>query len=265
MYRWLLAPAALWLAVFVALPSLILLAVAMGHSVEAVPPVALGLSFGKLGEAVTDPLYLGGFLASLQVAFVSAAICLVIGYPMALAIARSRRSSLLLLLIVLPLWSGFLLRVMAWIGLLRDEGWINAVLVWFGFGKLVMLHTDFAMILGIVYAYLPFLILPVQARLAAADPALEMAAADLGASPSQVFRRVTLPLSLPGVVAGFLLVFIPATGEFVIPALLGAPDSLTMGRVIWDSFFQENDWPQAAALSVVLLGVLLGPFAVVRK
>lgn len=264
-YRLLLLPAAVWLAAFVGAPSLMLLAIALGHSIEAVPPIAFGLSGEKLRLAVSDPLYREGFVASLRVGLISAVLCLLIGYPMALGIARARSRSLLLL-VVLPLWSGFLLRLMAWIGILRDEGWLNALLRATGIieAPLQMLHTDGAMYLGMVYTYLPFLILPLHARLAAADPALEAAAADLGASPWRVFRHVTLPLSLPGALAGFLLVFVPVTGEFVIPSLLGAPDSLTMGRVIWDTFAQENDWPQAAALAVVLLAALLVPTLALR-
>ena len=168
---------------------------------------------------------------------------------------------LLRALVLLPLLTGVLLRLTAWIAILRDEGYLNVALLALGLADapLHLLHTEAAMLVGLAYVYLPFMILPIEARLSAADPALEQAAADLGAPPWRVFRHVTLPLSLPGVLAGIVLVAVPVSGEVIVPALLGAPENLTLGRVIWDAFFQERDWPQAAALAVILLALVLLP------
>jgi putrescine transport system permease protein len=163
----------------------------------------------------------------------------------------------LLLAVMLPFWTGFLMRINAWIGLLQDDGWVNDGLVAVGLGAHHILYTEFAMYLGIVYTYLPFMVLPLYARLTQMDPLLLQAAADLGAPPWQVFLRVTLPLSLPGVWAGALLVFIPAVGEYVIPELLGGPQAQLVGRVLWEEFFANRDWPTASALAAVLLMLLL--------
>ena len=178
---------------------------------------------------------------------------------MALGIARSaeRWRSLLLLLVMLPFWTGFLMRINAWLGLLQDDGWINTALIAVGLSPQRMLYTDFAVYLGIVYTYLPFMVLPLYARLSQLDPALLEAAADLGASPWRAFLRVTLPLSLPGIWAGTLLVFVPAVGEYVIPELLGGPQAQLIGRVLWGEFFQNRDWPTAASVAVMLLVMLL--------
>jgi putrescine transport system permease protein len=262
----LLVPAWLWLGLFVAAPAAVLLAIALASPADAVPPFRLGPDLAALA-GLADAIYVRAFAGSLATGAATALLCLLLGYPMALAIARSPRRRLLLLFVMLPFWSGVLLRLVAWIGILRDQGLANAALRALGIIETPMplLHTDFAMLLGLVYCYLPFLVLPVEARLAAADPALEEAAADLGARPWRVFLRVTLPLSLPGVWAGLALVFVPVCGEVVIPDLLGAPSSLTMGRVIWDEFFQAGDWPQAAALAVALLVLLAGPALAVRR
>jgi putrescine transport system permease protein len=260
-------PVWVWLIGFVALPAVLIGVIALSVSSDSVPPFRIGLSFTALSAVFGDPYYLDGFLYSLKVAALSAAFCLILGYPMALAIARSapQYRRLLLLLVILPFWTGFLLRITAWIGILRDEGLLNAVLGVFGLPALRLLHTDTAMLIGMVYGYLPFMILPVEARLSAADHTLEQAAADLGASPLRVFLSVTLPLSLPGVWAGLALVFVPVAGEYVIPDLLGGPGSLTIGRVIYEEFFQNNDWPQAAALALVLLLGLALPASLVRR
>jgi putrescine transport system permease protein len=252
-----LAPVWAWLGLFVAAPAVVLGVLALSVTAETVPPYAPALDPRALLAGVTDPLYLGALLASLRIAAITSLCCLAMGYPMALAIARSRHRSLLLLAVVLPFWTGFLLRITAWIGILRDDGWLNGLLLAAHvIGEpLPILHSDAAMQVGLVYAYLPFMILPLQARLAASDPALEQAAADLGASPVRVFVAVTWPLSMPAVWAGLALVFIPVTGEIVIPDLLGDPATLTFGRAIWEAFFFERDWPQAAALAVILLTV----------
>ena len=185
-------------------------------------------------------------MLSLRVAGLSTLICLLVGYPMALAIARApeRRRNALLLAVMLPFWTGFLMRINAWIGLLQDDGWINAALAFCRLcSPIRLLYTDTAMYIGIVYTYLPFMVLPLYARLSRLDPALLEAAGDLGAPPWRAFLAVTLPLSLPGVWAGALLVFIPAVGEYVIPELLGGPQAQLIGRVLWDEFFANRDWP----------------------
>ena len=264
-----LAPVWLWLLLFVAAPVLIVAALSFSTSVPNVPPFTPLLrnpdpaNYAALTE---DAFYLDAALKSLVVAGVASALCLLIGYPMALAIVRAGEKwrSLLLLLVMLPFWTGFLLRVTAWIGLLRDEGWINAALALLGIGPLKLLYTDFAMFIGITYAYLPFMILPLYARLSKRDPALEEAAADLGASPWTTFRTVTLPLSWPGVTAGLALVFIPAVGEYVIPELLGGPGAQTIGRALWNEFFSNRDWPMAAAVATALLAGLLVPMILLR-
>jgi putrescine transport system permease protein len=163
----------------------------------------------------------------------------------------------LLLALMLPFWTGFLMRINAWIGMLRDDGWINAALTFLGFAPVRLLYTDTALYIGMVYTYLPFMVLPVYARLAKLDPTLLEAAADLGASPFRAFLRVTLPLSLPGIAAGVALVFIPSVGEYVIPELLGGPGAQLIGRVMWEEFFEDRDWPMAASLAWLLLMLLV--------
>jgi len=261
-----LGPSWGWLIAFVALPAGLLALIGLATPDDGVPPYVLGLDPSNAVAILTDPFYPRAFLGSVKVAGVSALLCLLLGYPLALAIARSppARRPLLLLLLMLPFWTGFLLRIAALVGLLRDDGWFNAALGMVGVPRIPMLHSDFAMYVGIVYDYIPFLILPLQARLAAMDPALEEAARDLGASGFGVFREVVWPLSRPGVLAGLALVFVPAMGEYVIPELLGGASSQTMGRVIWDEFFGNHDWPRAAALAVMLLVVLLAPTALMR-
>ncbi len=255
-----------WLGLFLLLPTTIVVAIAFARPSDGVPPFELAADPQNFATLAADGYYLAAFLLSLRVALVSALACLLIGYPMALAIARApeRWRPLLLMLVILPFWTGFLLRMIAWIGLLRDDGWINGALLWAGVVRapLRLLYTGFAMYVGITYAYLSFMILPLYARLSRRDPALEEAAADLGAPPWRVFLRVVLPLSMPGVWAGLLLVFIPAMGEYVIPELLGGPGVATIGRVLWAEFFQNHDWPTAAALAVALLAVLVVPAAV---
>ena len=280
MRRWLvLGPLWAWLLLFVAAPALIVLALSFSQAAASVPPYdplltwrggwpVLHLLGDNYATLVQDAYYLDAALQSLLVASVSSALCLLIGYPMALAIARApeRWRSLLLLLVMLPFWTGFLLRIVAWIGLLADDGWINLALLRLGVVRapLHMLYTRFAMYVGIVYCYLPFMVLPLYARLSKLDPALEEAAADLGAGPLRVFASVTLPLSLPGVAAGLALVFMPAVGEYVIPELLGGPAAQTVGRALWNEFFENHDWPMAAALANALLLGLLLPLGLLR-
>ena len=264
-----LLPLWAWLLVSVALPLLVVAALSFSTPVAGVPPFSPLLAAPDPASyrlLVEDTFYLNAGLKSLQVAGVASACCLALGYPMALGIARApvRWRSLLLLLVMLPFWTGFLLRVTAWIGLLRDEGWVNWALGLVGVGPFRLLYTDFAMYLGVAYAYLPFMILPLYARLSRRDVSLEEAAADLGASRPVVFWTVTWPLSLPGVAAGLALVFIPAMGEYVIPELLGGPGAQTIGRALWNEFFANHDWPTAAAVATALLGALLVPMALLR-
>jgi putrescine transport system permease protein len=280
MTRWfVLGPIWAWLLLFIAAPAAIVLALSFSQAAASIPPYdplltwdgwwpSLHLLGDNYVNLVQDDYYLSAALQSLLVASVSSVLCLLIGYPMALAIARApeRWRSLLLLLVMLPFWTGFLLRIVAWIGLLGDDGWINTALLWTGVirAPLHMLYTRFAMYVGIVYCYLPFMVLPLYARLSKLDPALEEAAADLGATPLRVFLSVTLPLSLPGVAAGLALVFMPAVGEYVIPELLGGPAAQTVGRALWNEFFENHDWPMAAALANALLIGLLLPLALLR-
>lgn len=253
-----------WLAVFLILPTLIVLKIALSYPAESVPPYQPILpgphvSTDAFSLILSDQLYRDALLLSLKVAALSTAICLLAGYPMALAIARSqeRWRSLLLTLVMLPFWTGFLMRINAWIGLLQDDGWINALLAALGLSPLRLLYTDTAMYIGIVYTYLPFMVLPLYARLTQLDAALLEAAADLGAPPWRAFLTITLPLSLPGLWAGILLVFVPAAGEYVIPELLGGPQAQLIGRVLWQEFFDNRDWPTASAIACALLILLL--------
>jgi putrescine transport system permease protein len=264
-----LGPIWAWLLLFVAMPVVIVAALSFSVSIPGVPPYTPLLQSPDLSnyeQLVADDYYLNAALKSLAVAGTSSVFCLLLGYPMALAIARAAEKwrNLLLLLVMLPFWTGFLLRVTAWIGLLRDEGWINLALGLVGLGPFKLLYTNFAMYIGITYAYLPFMILPLYARLSKRDPALEEAAADLGASPWTTFRTVTLPLSLPGIAAGLALVFIPAVGEYVIPELLGGPSAETIGRALWNEFFANRDWPMASTVATALLIGLLLPMVLLR-
>jgi len=249
----------LWLTLSVVGPTVIIVMIALAEPAEDVPPYAIALDFGALQLVLSDPLFREALGLSLRVAAIATLVCLVTGYPMALAIARSPAQwrDVLLLAVMLPFWTGFLMRINAWIGLLGDSGWLNAVLTWLSLGPLPLLYTDTAMYIGVVYTYLPFMVLPLYVRLSQMDPALIEAAADLGASPARAFVRVTLPLSWPGIAAGSALVFIPVAGEYVIPELLGGPDAALIGRVLWGEFFSNRDWPTAAAVAVCLLLVLI--------
>ena len=275
-----LLPPYAWLLLFVAAPVLVLLGIALAEPDAGVPPFRWPLAWEggwpvwqgsgeSLAALVEDWWYAGAFLRSLRMAGLTGTLCLLLAYPMALGIARARPSRRLplLLLVLLPFWTGFLPRLGAWIGLLRDGGWVNGLLLRLGLveAPLPLLYSEGAMLLGMVHAYLPFAVLPLVATLLRLDPALEEAAADLGATPWVVFRTVTLPLSLPGAAAGFLLVFIPAAGEFVIPALLGPPEAGLVGRVLWDEFFQNRDWPLASALAMALLLALVLPIRLFQR
>ncbi|MFI5000722.1 MAG: ABC transporter permease subunit [Reyranellales bacterium] len=259
-----------WLILFFLLPFALVLAIAFGtNAPDAAPPVTLGVSFASFKLLFTDDLYLAAWLSSLRIAATSTLGCLALGYPMAYAIARAApaRRPLLLMLVVLPFWTSFLIRVYAWMGLLAENGTLNQFLRWSDLADHpgTILGTEWAVHLGIVYAYLPFMVLPLYATLEKLDISLLEAAADLGARPIAAFLTVTLPLSLPGVVAGCLLVFIPAVGEFVIPDLLGGTDTLMIGKVLWDEFFTNADWPLASAVAICLLVLLVGPIALFQR
>jgi len=263
------APVWAWLLVFVAAPAAILLAIALAEADPGLPPFRLAWSVAGFATLFEDAYYLDALLTALRVAAMTAACCLLVAYPMAMGIARAApgRRVLLLALLMLPFWTGFLLRVGAWIGLLRDEGWINGMLMAAGITEapLPLLYTEGAMLVGMVHAYLPFAVLPLFAALLRLDPTLGEAAADLGARPATAFLTVTLPVTAPAAAAGFLLVFIPAAGEFVIPELMGPPEAQLVGRVLWQEFFQNRDWPVAAALAVGLLALLLVPIRLFQR
>lgn len=272
----------LWLLAFFAIPFVIVLKISFswmqpiqpGYApliewVEETRRLVVSFNFGNYQVLLRESLYVDTFLYSVKVAAVSTFWCLLIGYPMAYAIARSKPSTrnLLLMLIILPFWTSFLLRVYAWVGLLKTNGVINNTLLALGLidQPLTLLYTDFAVYIGIVYSYLPFMILPLYSNLEKHDLTLLEAAADLGAKPVKAFMKVTLPLSMPGIVAGCLLVFIPAVGEFVIPSLLGRTDQLMIGTVLSAQFFGARNWPVAGAVAIVLLLVLLLPILLFQR
>ncbi|MDP9065597.1 MAG: ABC transporter permease subunit [Pseudomonadota bacterium] len=276
--KWLIIlPPFLFLFVFFLVPFGFALVISLAETAVRVPPftdlISMGadghlhlmLHFGNFAFLFTDRVYVLSYIYSLKTAFFSTLICVTLGYPMAYAIARMSKSaqSVLLLLVILPFWTSFLLRVYALEGLIRDTGLINSALLWLGIihRPLHMMRTSFAVYLGIIYSYLPFMVLPLFATLEKLDRSLLEAAADLGSAPLRGFLDVTLPLSMPGVVAGSMLVFIPAIGEFVIPTLLGGPDNLMIGRVLWDEFFGNRDWPVASAVAIVFLVLIVGPIA----
>ncbi len=265
----------LWLLLFFAVPFVIVLKISFSDIDLAIPPykpllvwsaknaLDIRLNFNNYAFLFTDALYVDALLNSVKVAFVSTMLCLLIGYPMAYGIARARARvrNVLLLLVMLPFWTSLLLRVYAWIGLLKANGVINNLLMSLGaiHEPIAMLYTPFAMYIGIVYSYLPFMILPLYANLEKMDWQLLEAAEDLGCRPWQAFYKITLPLSRNGILAGSMLVFIPAVGEYVIPALLGGPNALMIGRVLWDEFFANRAWPTASAVAILLL-IMLVPF-----
>jgi putrescine transport system permease protein len=269
----------LWLFVFFLIPFAIVLKISFAESIRAQPPVTplviwdsveevyqLALNFFAYVDLFQYELYLDGYLNSLRIAATSAFMCLLIGYPIAYVIAKMPEStrSVALMLVILPSWTSFLIRIYAWLGLLKNNGLINHALLSIGIidQPLHMLHTPFAVYVGIVYAYLPFMILPLYTNLVKHDQSLLEAASDLGASPVTSFVRITLPLSIAGIVAGVMLVFIPAVGEFVIPELLGGPDTVMIGKLLWQEFFSARNWPGAAALAISMLLVLIVPIMI---
>jgi putrescine transport system permease protein len=271
----------LWLGIFFLLPFVIVLQISLAEPALAQPPytalwhwvedglLRIEINLRNFMLVAEDDLYLSALLNSLQVAVVCTLLCLLLGYPMAYAIATApeRWRVILLMLIVLPFWTSFLIRVYAWIGILKSNGLLNDFLIWLGLidTPLAILHTQTAVYIGVVYSYLPFMILPLYANLTRLDHTLLEAAADLGCRPVRAFLRVTLPLSMAGIVAGSMLVFIPVVGEFVIPDLLGGPESLMVGKLLWTEFFSNKDWPLASALAIVLLALLVVPFVMMQR
>ncbi|HEY7384761.1 MAG TPA: ABC transporter permease subunit [Beijerinckiaceae bacterium] len=269
----------LWLAVFFLLPFIIVVKISLSDPATAQPPyrpvLDLGQGLAGLGDLVAkldvenftallgDDLYVQAALSSVRIAAVSTALLLLLGYPVAYAMARApaRWRPLLIALVILPFWTSFLIRVYAWIGILRPEGVLNQALMLLGLASepLTILNTETAVFIGIVYAYFPFMILPLYASLERLDDTLIEAAQDLGCPPWKAFWAITLPLSLPGAIAGSLLCFIPIVGEFVVPDLLGGSDTLMIGRVLWSEFFSNRDWPLASAVAIILLILLVVP------
>ena len=270
----------LWLFLFFVLPFVIVLKISFAEAEVAIPPysdvfsyvdqvIQVTLNLGNYIFLSEDELYWAAYLGSIKIATVSTLLCLFIGFPMAYAIARANKEmqTVLLLLIMMPTWTAILIRVYAWMGLLSKNGLINSTLMSLGIidSPIQMLNTDFAVYLGIVYSYLPFMILPLYANLVKHDMTLLEAASDLGASRFTSFWRITVPLSKNGIYAGCMLVFIPAVGEFVIPELLGGPETLMTGKVLWQEFFNNRDWPVASALAVIMLAILIIPIILFNR
>jgi putrescine transport system permease protein len=272
-----------WLGLFFFLPFLILLYISfvdMGNDISPFKPlwdVETGVlhlryenywSIFRAGDGGTlfDTIFIEAYVRSLWYALCTAILCLLVGYPFAYFIARSAPSvrPALLMMVMLPFWTSFLLRVYAWKGILADQGVLNRVLMYLGITDhpILMLYTDVSMLVGMTYVYLPFMVLPLYASLVKMDFGLIEAAYDLGASPLKAFWLVTVPLSKAGILAGFMLVFIPSVGEFVIPSLLGGPENIMIGRVVWDEMFTSNNWPRATALAVVMIALIVVPLAV---
>ena len=273
-----IAAPAVWLTVFFLIPLAVVFGISLTVKQFGRPPytplltneegtVQLTLHLNNYIRLFTDNLYVAAYLSSIKIALISTIITLLIGYPMAYAIARApdQWRNIFLMLVILPFWTSFLLRVYALTGFMRGNGVINNFLGLFGIEPLVMMQTDFAVYVGIVYTYLPFMILPLYTNLVKLDGALLEASADLGARPARTFLTITLPLSMPGIIAGSMLVFIPAIGEFVIPSLLGGPSTLMIGRVLWDEFFANTNWPRASAVAVAMLVVVVVPIMLLQR
>ena len=269
-----------WLFLFFMLPFFIVLKISFAEADVAIPPytevwtwvdnqISLVLNLGNYLLLTEDDLYVSAYLGSLKMAAISTLLCLLIGYPMAYAIARADKEmqTVFVLLIMMPTWTAILIRVYAWMGILSTNGLLNGFLMHLGLisEPLQILNTNVAVYIGIVYSYLPFMVLPLFANLVKHDLTLLEAAADLGCRNISAFWKITVPLSKNGIVAGSMLVFIPAVGEFVIPELLGGPETLMIGKVLWQEFFNNRDWPVASAVSIVMLLLLIVPITVFHK
>nr|WP_178110446.1 ABC transporter permease subunit [Pseudomonas sp. VI4.1] len=270
----------IWLFLFFMLPFFIVLKISFAEADVAIPPyteiysyldqkVQLLLNLSNYSMLADDELYIAAYLGSLKMALISTVLCLLIGYPMAYAIASARKEmqTVLVLLIMMPTWTAILIRVYAWMGILSNNGLLNGFLMTMGWidEPLQILNTNLAVYIGVVYSYLPFMILPLYANLVKHDNSLLEAASDLGSSTFNSFWKITIPLSKNGIVAGCMLVFIPVVGEFVIPELLGGPETLMIGKVLWQEFFNNRDWPVASALAVVMLLILIVPIILFNR
>ena len=270
----------LWLFLFFALPFFIVLKISFAEADVAIPPyteiytyveqkLEVVLNLANYSLLAGDELYIAAYLGSLKMAFFSTLLCLLIGYPMAYAIATARKEmqTVLVLLIMMPTWTAILIRVYAWMGILSNNGLLNGFLMSMGLinEPLQILNTNIAVYIGVVYSYLPFMILPLYANLVKHDQSLLEAASDLGSSTFNSFWKITVPLSKNGIIAGCMLVFIPVVGEFVIPELLGGPETLMIGKVLWQEFFNNRDWPGASALAVVMLAILIVPIILFNR
>jgi putrescine transport system permease protein len=270
----------IWMFLFFMLPFIIVLKISFAEADVAIPPYTeiysfveqkfqLILNLGNYAMLGDDELYISAYFGSLKMAFFSTILCLLIGYPMAYGISTAKKESqtVLLLLIMMPTWTAILIRVYAWMGILSNNGLLNAFLLWLGVinEPLQILNTNLAVYIGVVYSYLPFMILPLYANLVKHDPSLLEAASDLGSSTFNSFWKITVPLSRNGIIAGCMLVFIPVVGEFVIPELLGGPETLMIGKVLWQEFFNNRDWPVASALAVVMLAILIVPIILFNR
>jgi len=266
----------LWLLLFFLLPFALVLKISLTSAVMAIPPyepvfrwmdntLSVVVNIGNYLFLLSDSLYIAAYWGSVKTAFLATVVCLLIGYAMARA--PKHWQLVLLLMVMLPSWTSFLIRVYAWMGILGNQGLLNSFLMWLGLidQPLKMLNTNFAVVLGIVYAYLPFMVLPIYTNLVKLDVRLLEAASDLGCRSLTTFWAITLPLSKAGILAGSMLVFIPAVGEFVIPELLGGPDTLMIGKVLWEEFFNNRDWPVASALAIVMLLLLLVPIVLFHR
>jgi putrescine transport system permease protein len=269
-----------WLFMFFILPFAIVLKISFAEAEVAIPPYTeifsyvdeqfqVLLNMGNYLLLVGDDLYIAAYLGSLKMAFISTLLCLLIGYPMAYAIARAPKEmqTVYVLLIMMPTWTAILIRVYAWMGILSNNGLLNSALMGMGLidQPLIILNTNLAVYIGVVYSYLPFMVLPLYANLVKHDLSLLEAASDLGARSLTSFWRITVPLSKNGIIAGSMLVFIPVVGEFVIPEMLGGPETLMIGKVLWQEFFNNRDWPVASALAVVMLVVLMIPIVLFNR
>ncbi len=274
-----------WLFILFLVPFFIVIKISLSSPAQAQPPylpvIDLAAGFAAVMESIrqfgfhnytwllSDPFYFEAYLSSLWIAASSTFLVLLVGYPIAYGMARAPRSwqPTLLMLVILPFWTSFLIRVYAWVGILKRQGLLNQFLMYFGIidDPLTILNTNWAVYIGIVYSYLPFMVLPLYAALEKLDHTLLEAAADLGSPPARSFWQITFPLSLPGVIAGCFLVFIPATGEFVIPDLLGGSNTLMIGRTLWSEFFGNRNWPVASAVAVLLLLILVVPIVLFQN
>jgi putrescine transport system permease protein len=283
--RWLVvAVPYIWLLLFFVAPFLIIFKISLSDTAIAMPPYTPVFGgWSALSDFVSeldienylflteDPLYFQAYMSSLRIAAISTFLLLLIGYPMALAMARAPNAvrPILLMLVILPFWTSFLIRVYAWIGILKPDGLLTLALQTIGLmgpdEQVEIFRTDTAVFIGIVYSYLPFMVLPLYAALEKMDNTLLEAANDLGCPPWKAFWKITFPLSLPGVIAGSMICFIPITGEFVIPDLLGGADTLMIGKTLWTEFFSNRDWPLASAVAVVLLLMLVVPIAIFQN